>query len=116
MKLGRAVSVAAMLITTGAVVACGSNQDEGGTSTTTSKQGAMDEQQAMKRAEQIIRQAVDGMSPKRLSNGSVLYLLEPALRTTTALAGVNRSASHTSSPAYRALRPRTWCGKRGTPG
>ncbi|MGW7786330.1 hypothetical protein ACWGKX_01830, partial [Streptomyces tricolor] len=64
MRLRRALFGVASLVTAIMVAACGSSQDETGADNASSKQVAMDEQQAMKRAEEIIHQAVDGMSPK----------------------------------------------------
>ncbi|GAA2293693.1 hypothetical protein GCM10010376_05210 [Streptomyces violaceusniger] len=62
----RTVMVAvALLVATLATTACGSEQDgQGKDDDATSKQVTMDEEQATKRAEEIIHQAVDGMSPK----------------------------------------------------
>ncbi|MEU1013017.1 hypothetical protein [Streptomyces sp. NPDC005890] len=64
MRLRRALSGVALLCTAITVAACGSSQDETGADNASSKQVAMDEQQAMERAEEIIHQAVDGMSPQ----------------------------------------------------
>ncbi|WP_406731152.1 hypothetical protein [Streptomyces sp. NBC_01794] len=62
MTATRRVSIATLLAMTVAVTACGAqgNSDTG----TDVKQVSMDEQQATQRAGEIVRQAVDGMSPK----------------------------------------------------
>ncbi|MEU7055154.1 hypothetical protein [Streptomyces sp. NPDC046197] len=64
MRLSRAMSIIAVLTASVAVAACGSGQTGSSGGSTASKQVTMDEQQATKRAEEIIHQAVDGMSPK----------------------------------------------------
>jgi hypothetical protein len=56
------MSVIALLCAAVTITACGSQQNSGGA--TKSKQATMDEQQASARAEEIVRQAVEGMSPK----------------------------------------------------
>ncbi|MDP9613537.1 hypothetical protein [Streptomyces demainii] len=65
MKLRTTMVVVALLAVALATTACGSEQDgQGKHDKATSKQVTMDEEQATKRAEEIIHQAVDGMSPK----------------------------------------------------
>ncbi|MGW2614410.1 hypothetical protein [Streptomyces sp. NPDC001500] len=64
MKLNRTISAVALLCMAAAVAACGTQQDGSGNGATKSKQATMDEQQASKRAEEVVHQAVDGMSPK----------------------------------------------------
>lgn len=58
------MSAVALLCLTAAVAACGTQQDGSGNGPTKSKQATMDEKQAAERAEEIVHQAVDGMSPK----------------------------------------------------
>lgn len=64
MKLRNLLSIGALLTAMVAVTACGGHGDEKGDGATTPKHVAMNEQQATQRAEEIIHQAVDGMSPK----------------------------------------------------
>ncbi|MFT9475849.1 hypothetical protein [Streptomyces sp. 11-1-2] len=65
MKLRTTMVAVALLAVALATAACGSEQDgQGKHDKATSKQVTMDEEQATKRAEEIIHQAVDGMSPK----------------------------------------------------
>ncbi|WBO64422.1 hypothetical protein [Streptomyces camelliae] len=64
MRPSRTMAVIALLTASVAVAACGSGQTGSSGGSTPSKQVTMDEQQATKRAEEIIHQAVDGMSPK----------------------------------------------------
>ncbi|MDX3533332.1 hypothetical protein PV721_02890 [Streptomyces sp. MB09-01] len=61
MKSRKASSVAALLALTVAVAACGAHAGGGGGA---AQQVTMNEQQAIDRAEEIIHQAVDGMSPQ----------------------------------------------------
>ncbi|MFI1162203.1 hypothetical protein ACH4UM_01010 [Streptomyces sp. NPDC020801] len=68
MRLFRAMSIIAVLTASVAAAACGSGQTGSSGGSRASKQVTMDEQQATKRAEEIIHQAVDGMSPKRPSS------------------------------------------------
>jgi hypothetical protein len=63
-NLRRVISIAALLAMSVAVTACGSKEDGQEDGGATPKQVTMDEQQAIERAEEIIHQAVDGMSPK----------------------------------------------------
>ncbi|WP_327231097.1 hypothetical protein [Streptomyces murinus] len=63
MRRSRAMAVVASLTAVGALVGCGSGQTRSGTETG-SKRVTMNEQQATERAEEIVHQAVDGMSPK----------------------------------------------------
>jgi hypothetical protein len=66
-KHRRATMIAVTLIMTVGVAACGTGGDDDsgqGDTTTQNRTGKMDEQQATMRAEQIIHQAVDVMSPK----------------------------------------------------
>jgi hypothetical protein len=64
-RLRQVLSIAALLTTTLSIAACGSGQDGSGAGkAATPKEVTMDEQQATQRAEEIIHQAVDGMSPK----------------------------------------------------
>ncbi len=64
-KLRIAMAVASLAALALATTACGSEQDgQGKHDKATSKPVTMDEEQATKRAEEIIHQAVDGMSPK----------------------------------------------------
>ncbi|MFE7114497.1 hypothetical protein ACFU99_03620 [Streptomyces sp. NPDC057654] len=60
-SLGIALMATVMAV---AVTACGTPHDGKADGGATPKQVKMDEQQAIKRAEEIIHQAVDGMSPK----------------------------------------------------
>ncbi|MGW7253945.1 hypothetical protein [Streptomyces sp. NPDC054834] len=64
MRLSRTMSAVAVLALTVAVAACGSGQTGNTGGSTPSKQVTMDEQQAIQRAEEVIHEAVDGMSPK----------------------------------------------------
>lgn len=64
MKLRRLISAGALAIAVVTASACGAHQGEKGDGGTTPKHVAMNDQQAVKRAEEIIHQAVDGMSPK----------------------------------------------------
>ncbi|TWV57106.1 hypothetical protein FRZ03_02925 [Streptomyces misionensis] len=64
MKLSRAMAVIAVLTASTVLAGCGSGQKGNSGGETGSKQVTMDEQQATKRAEDILHQAVDGMSPK----------------------------------------------------
>ena len=64
MKLTRVISAVTLLCMAVAVAACGTQQNSSGNGATKAKQATMDEQQASKRAEEIVHQAVDGMSPK----------------------------------------------------
>ncbi|MFE2565033.1 hypothetical protein [Streptomyces mirabilis] len=64
MKLRNLMSIGLMLTVMAAVTACGASQDGEGDGAATPKQTTMNEQQAIKRANEIIHQAVDGMSPK----------------------------------------------------
>ncbi|MGW4163189.1 hypothetical protein [Streptomyces sp. NPDC004788] len=64
MKLRRVIPAAALLAMTIMVSACGAQGDEQETGGNAPKQVTMNEQQAIDRAEEIIHQAVDGMSPK----------------------------------------------------
>ncbi|MBI0296970.1 hypothetical protein JBE04_21500 [Streptomyces sp. PRKS01-29] len=65
MKLRTMMVAVALLAVALATAACGSEQDaQGKHGKATSKQVTMDEEQATKRAEEIIQQAVAGMSPK----------------------------------------------------
>jgi hypothetical protein len=58
------MSIGTLLTALIAVTACGAHGGGKGDGATTPKHVAMNEQQATKRAEEIIHQAVDGMSPK----------------------------------------------------
>ncbi|MFD9261688.1 hypothetical protein, partial [Streptomyces sp. NPDC059538] len=60
----KAVPAAALLAMMLMATACGAQGDGQKTGGTAPKQGAMNEQQAIDRAEEIIHQAVDGMSPQ----------------------------------------------------
>ncbi|MFE3142077.1 hypothetical protein [Streptomyces scopuliridis] len=64
MNLRSVISVAALLALTVVATACGSQENGQGDGGSTAKQVTMDEQQAIKRAEEIIQQGVDGMSPE----------------------------------------------------
>ncbi|WP_328668248.1 hypothetical protein OG905_13725 [Streptomyces sp. NBC_00322] len=64
MNLRRIVPAAALLAMTTMVTGCGAQQDGQETGGRAPKQVTMNEQQAIDRAEEIIHQAVDGMSPK----------------------------------------------------
>ncbi|MCF3178867.1 hypothetical protein IPZ70_02720 [Streptomyces polychromogenes] len=64
MNLRKAISAAALLAMTTMVTGCGAQQDGQRTGGRAPKQVMMNEQQAIDRAEEIIRQAVDGMSLK----------------------------------------------------
>ncbi|MFB6776723.1 hypothetical protein ACFCX0_04670 [Streptomyces sp. NPDC056352] len=64
MNLWKTLPAAALLVMTAMVTACGAQEDGQQTGGRTSKQVTMNEQQAIDRAEEIINQAVDGMSPK----------------------------------------------------
>ncbi|TVZ75925.1 hypothetical protein [Streptomyces sp. BK340] len=63
MKLRNLMSIGALLTAMVAVTACGAHGSKGD-GAATPKQVAMNEHKATKRAEEIIHQAVDGMSPK----------------------------------------------------
>ncbi|MFK0049658.1 hypothetical protein ACIQU4_37275 [Streptomyces sp. NPDC090741] len=75
MKLRKAVPAAALLAMTIMVTACGAQGDGQKTGGKAPKQVTMNEQQAIDRAEEIIHQAVDGMSPQptleRMGNAPV---------------------------------------------
>jgi hypothetical protein len=58
------IPVTALLAMTALLVACGAQEDGQETGGKTPKQVTMNKQQAIDRAEEIIHQAVDGMSPK----------------------------------------------------
>jgi hypothetical protein len=58
------ISAAALLVMTAMVTACGAQEDGQQSGGRASKQVTMNEQQAIGRAEEIINQAVNGMSPK----------------------------------------------------
>ncbi|MFE1861682.1 hypothetical protein [Streptomyces anandii] len=64
MKLRKLISVGALAIAMVATSACGAHEGENGDGGATPQHVAMNDQQALKRAEEIIHQAVDGMSPK----------------------------------------------------
>lgn len=64
MRLSRTTAAIAVLTAPVALAACGSGQTGSSSGSTAPKQVTMDEQQATKRAEEIIHQAVDGMFPK----------------------------------------------------
>ncbi|MEV0262205.1 hypothetical protein AB0I49_12755 [Streptomyces sp. NPDC050617] len=64
MNLRGAVSAAALLAITATVAGCGTQQDDKTDGGATPKQVKMDEKQATERAEKIIHEAVDSMSPK----------------------------------------------------
>ncbi|WP_267244281.1 hypothetical protein [Streptomyces sp. PR69] len=64
MNLRKAVPAAALLAMTIMVAACGAQEDGQETGGNAPKQVTMNEQQAIDRAEEIIHQAVDAMSPK----------------------------------------------------
>ncbi|MEU6506903.1 hypothetical protein [Streptomyces sp. NPDC046942] len=64
MKPNQIMSAIVLLCAAVAITACGSQQDSSGNGATKSKQATMDEQQASARAEEIVHQAVEGMSPK----------------------------------------------------
>lgn len=65
MKLRKVMAVAILLASVFAATACGSEQDnQGKDNEAASKRVTMNEEQAARRAEEIIHQAVDGMSPK----------------------------------------------------
>lgn len=65
MKLPNVMATVALLALAFAAAACGSQEDgQGKDDEATSKRVTMDEEQATQRAEEIIQQAVDGMSPK----------------------------------------------------
>ncbi|MFB7595513.1 hypothetical protein [Streptomyces sp. NPDC056160] len=79
MRLSRAMSVLAMSVASIVLAACGSGQTGSGGESTGSKQVTMDEQQAMKRAEEIIHQVVEGMSPKPTLKNTGLNPVGPCL-------------------------------------
>ncbi|MFH8597677.1 hypothetical protein [Streptomyces rimosus] len=60
----RMISAAFLLGALVTVTACGSQKDERAGEQVAKGRGKVDEQQAVKRADEIIRQAVEGMSPK----------------------------------------------------
>lgn len=64
MKPRTVIPAAALLTMMAVVTACGAQEDGQATGGEAPKQVTMNEQQAIDRAEQIIHQAVDGMSPK----------------------------------------------------
>ncbi|MEW2490250.1 hypothetical protein [Streptomyces sp. NPDC048411] len=64
MNLRKVIPAAALLAMTITVTACGAQEDGQENGGETPKQVTMNEQQAIDRAEEIIHQAVDGMSPK----------------------------------------------------
>lgn len=64
MRPSRAMVIVAVLIMTCAVAACGSEQTGNTGAGAPTKQVTMDEQQATKRAEEVVHEAVDDMSPK----------------------------------------------------
>ncbi|MEU7054757.1 hypothetical protein [Streptomyces sp. NPDC046197] len=64
MKLRNLMSIGALLAALVAATACGAHGGGKGDGAATPKQVAMNEQQATKRAEEIIHQAVDGMTPR----------------------------------------------------
>jgi hypothetical protein len=63
-KLRNLMSIGLLVTVMTAVTACGASKDGKGDGAATPKQTTMNEQQAIKRANEIIHQAVDGMSPK----------------------------------------------------
>ncbi|MGC4995802.1 hypothetical protein [Streptomyces sp. DT195] len=64
MKLSRWMPIAALLTLTLGVTACGSGNTASTSDGTPTKQAMMDEQQATDRAEEVVQEAVAGMSPK----------------------------------------------------
>ncbi|MFF9392674.1 hypothetical protein [Streptomyces griseoluteus] len=64
MKLSRWMPIAALLTMTLGVTACGSGKTAGTSDGTPTKQAMMDEKQATDRAEEVVQEAVAGMSPK----------------------------------------------------
>lgn len=64
MKPNRMMSAIALLCLTAALAACGAQQDGNGNGASKSKQATMNEKQAAARAEEIVHEAVDGMSPE----------------------------------------------------
>ncbi|MET9961446.1 hypothetical protein ABZ128_20725 [Streptomyces sp. NPDC006326] len=64
MNLPRIIATAALLAMTTTMTACGAQEGGQNTSGKPSKKVTMNEQQAIDRAEEIIQQAVEGMSPK----------------------------------------------------
>ncbi|MFK4145627.1 hypothetical protein [Streptomyces sp. NPDC004065] len=64
MKPNRITSIIVLLCAAVAITACGSQQGGNGNGAKKSRQATMDEQQASARAEEIVHQAVEGMSPK----------------------------------------------------
>ncbi|MER8031835.1 hypothetical protein ABTZ78_23060 [Streptomyces bauhiniae] len=64
MKLSRWTPIAVLLALTLGVTACGSGKTAGTNDGTPTKQAMMDEKQATDRAEEVVQEAVAGMSPK----------------------------------------------------
>ncbi|MFG3590198.1 hypothetical protein [Streptomyces sp. NPDC047990] len=63
MKPNRMVSAIALLCLTAALAACGTQHDGNGNGASKSKQATMHDKQVAARAEEIVHEAVDGMSP-----------------------------------------------------
>ncbi|WP_018564793.1 hypothetical protein [Streptomyces sp. PsTaAH-124] len=79
MRLPRAMPVLAVLALAVTVAACGSGQTGHQGAAAPTKQGTMNEQQASKRAEAIVHEAVDGMSPRPALKRTPLRQLGPCL-------------------------------------
>ncbi|MFJ8009324.1 hypothetical protein [Streptomyces fagopyri] len=79
MKLSGITPAVLLLAMTVAISACGTQDGGAGGGSTTSKRVIMDERQATKRAEGIIHQAVDAMSPKPTLKRTPLKLMGSCL-------------------------------------
>ncbi|MBT2368072.1 hypothetical protein J7E88_22830 [Streptomyces sp. ISL-10] len=79
MNLRKVIPAAALLAMTIVVTGCGSQEDGQEDGGETPKQVTMNEQQAIDRAEEIIHQAVDGMSPKPTLEPTGLEAVGPCI-------------------------------------